>query len=95
LTNGHNSSTHLDGLNRRDRFRLYSVATMVILVAAGAVTSLDASRVNADLPTPWIGLWERVNIGVWLLWVVALAIAVAQGSPRSGVPLPRDERTTG
>jgi Protein of unknown function (DUF998) len=82
------------------RFRLYSVATMVILVAAGAVTSLDAPRVNADLPTPCIGLWERVNIGVWLLWVVALAIAllrrpVAQGSPRSGAPLPRDERTTG
>jgi hypothetical protein len=82
------------------RFRLYSVAAMVILVAAGAVTSLDAPRINADLPTPWVGVWERVNIGVWLLWVLTLATAllrrsVAHGSPPSGVPLPHDEPTTG
>jgi Protein of unknown function (DUF998) len=81
------------------RFRLYSGATMVILVAAGVVTSLDAPRINVDLPTPWVGVWERVNIGVWLLWVLVLATALlrrpgAHGSPPSGVPLPRDEPTT-
>lgn len=55
-------------------FRNYSIATMLILLAAGALTSLQAPRVNANLPTPWIGVWERINIGVWLLWVVMLAI---------------------
>jgi hypothetical protein len=25
------------------------------------------------LPTPWIGLFERINISVFLLWVVVLA----------------------
>jgi hypothetical protein len=24
-------------------------------------------------PTPMIGVWERINIGVFLLWVVILA----------------------
>lgn len=58
------------------RFRVYSVATMVILVAAGAVTSLDAPRLQANLPTPSTGVWERLNIGAWLLWVMVLAIAL-------------------
>jgi hypothetical protein len=63
------------------RFRLYSAATMVILVAAGAVTSVDAPRIQANLPTPWVGVWERVNIGVWLLWVVVLAALLLRRAP--------------
>ena len=41
-----------------------------------SVTSLDALRVQANLPTPWAGLWERINIAGLLLWVVVLAIAL-------------------
>ena len=58
------------------RFRLYSIATMVILVAFGALTGLDGPRIAANLPTPWVGIWERINIGVFLLWVVVLAITL-------------------
>ncbi len=55
------------------RFRLYSIASIVVLLAFGALTFLDAPRLQANLPTPWIGLWERINISVFLLWVVVLA----------------------
>ncbi len=58
------------------RFRLYSVATIVILLTFGALTGVDAPRIAANLPTPWIGVWERINIGVFLLWVVVLAVAL-------------------
>jgi hypothetical protein len=58
------------------RFRLYSIVTMVILVVAGALTSRDAHGVDANLPTPWVGVWERINIGAWLLWVVVLAVTL-------------------
>ena len=58
------------------RFRLYSILTIVILCAFGALTFRDAPRITANLPTPWIGLWERINIGVFLLWVAVLAIAL-------------------
>jgi hypothetical protein len=58
------------------RFRLYSIATMVILLAFGAMTGLDAPRVGANLPTPLTGVWERINIGVFLLWVVVLAVTL-------------------
>jgi hypothetical protein len=56
------------------RFRLYSIASMVILVAFGSLTFLDAPRLAANLPTPWLGVWERINLGVFLLWVAVLAI---------------------
>ena len=57
-------------------FRLYSVATIMILFVFGALTGLDSTRIGANLPTPWIGLWERITIYGFLLWVAALAIAV-------------------
>ena len=54
------------------RFRLYSIVTIVVLLVFGGLTFLEAPRLQANLPTPWIGLWERINISVFLLWVVML-----------------------
>jgi hypothetical protein len=58
------------------RFRLYSIATMVVLIAFGVLTGLDGPRIAANLPTPWVGVWERIDLGVFLLWVVVLAIVL-------------------
>ena len=54
-------------------FRTYSVLTFLVLAVFGFLTFRDAPGVSANLPTPWIGLWERINIGVFLLWVIVLA----------------------
>lgn len=58
------------------RFRMYSIGSIVILLAFGVLTGLDAPRMQANLPTPLIGVWERINIGVYLLWVIVLAVVV-------------------
>jgi hypothetical protein len=55
------------------RFRLYSIVTIVVLLVFGGLTFLEAPRLQMNLPTPWIGLWERINISVFLLWAVTLA----------------------
>ncbi|HEY9489934.1 MAG TPA: DUF998 domain-containing protein [Chryseosolibacter sp.] len=55
-------------------FRYYSIATFVVLLVFGVLTFLDAPGIAANQPTPLIGIWERINIGVFLLWVVVLAI---------------------
>lgn len=58
------------------RFRLYSIATIALLVVFGALTGLQAPRIAANLPTPLVGIWERINIGVFRICVMALAIAL-------------------
>jgi hypothetical protein len=84
------------------RFRLYSVATVVIMVASGALTGRDAPLMQANLPTPWIGVWERLNIVAFMLWMAVVAIkllcrgrfgrtdhtagASSSGFPNSGFP---------
>jgi hypothetical protein len=60
------------------RFRVYSIASLVLLFAFGALTFIDAPRIGVNLPTPWVGVWERINIGVFLLWVVVLGTALLQ-----------------
>jgi hypothetical protein len=58
------------------RFRVYSIATMVIVLACGAVTGTYASQVQADLPTPGVGVWERISIAMFMGWIVVLAAAL-------------------
>jgi len=55
-------------------FRRYSIATVLTLLVFGTLTTLDAPSVSANLPTPWIGVWERVNIAAFLLWVIVFAL---------------------
>ena len=38
--------------------------------------AFDAPKVPANLPTPYGSVWERINIGVFLIWIVVLAIVV-------------------
>jgi hypothetical protein len=55
------------------QFRIYSIATFLVLLVFGVLTFLDAPGISKNLPTPLIGVWERINIGVFLLWVIVLA----------------------
>jgi hypothetical protein len=54
-------------------FRLYSYATLAVLVGFGVLTSLAARGLSSGEPTPWIGLLERVVIGAFLSWTAVLA----------------------
>jgi hypothetical protein len=60
------------------RFRLYSIGTILVLLVSGVLTSLNAPRVEANLPTPWAGVWERINIFGYLLWIAVLAVALVR-----------------
>jgi CubicO group peptidase (beta-lactamase class C family) len=72
------------------RFRLYSAVTLAVFVVFGTLSGMDGPRIAANLPTPWVGVWERVNIGAALLWIVALALALlrrSSSSPDAGAAL--------
>src|SRR5947209_5297085 len=55
------------------KFRYYSIATFIVLLIFGALTFLDAPGIATNQPTPLIGVWERINIGIFMLWIVILA----------------------
>ncbi len=61
-------------------FRSYSLATLLVMVVFGALTSLSARGLSTAEPTPWLGVTERVNIGAFLLWVAVLALSLLRGS---------------
>ena len=58
------------------RFRLYSIGTILVLIVFGALAGFDGPQIAANLPTPWIGVTERINIFGYLLWVMVLAVAL-------------------
>lgn len=55
-------------------FRFYSIGTILILFLFGAWASMDGPRIAANLPTPWMGVKERINVYGYMLWVMVLAI---------------------
>ncbi|HAO46877.1 MAG TPA: DUF998 domain-containing protein [Chitinophagaceae bacterium] len=59
------------------RFRIYSVITLLLLAGFGLLTGLEAPAVEKNLPAPWVGIWERINIGVFMIWVIVFAIALS------------------
>jgi uncharacterized protein DUF998 len=54
-------------------FRAYSIASIVVMLAAGTATFLYAPQMATDQPTPGIGLLERINVYGYLLWIAMLA----------------------
>jgi len=60
------------------RFRLYSLATLAIVFTCGAWMGTYAPGIQANLPTPGAGVWERVDTNVFMLWIVVLAIALVR-----------------
>ena len=72
------------------RFRVYSIGTIVLLVAFGALTGTYAPSIQANLPTPWVGVWERIDISLFLLWVVVLAGALLRVQDAAAVTVHRD-----
>ena len=58
------------------RFRVYSIGTILVLVVFGTLAGLDGPRLAANLPTPWMGVYERINIYGYMLWMAVLALAL-------------------
>lgn len=57
-------------------FRIYSYATILALMVAGAWAGLDGPQLAANLPTPWLGVKERISIYSYMLWLLVLAIVL-------------------
>lgn len=57
-------------------FLIFSVLSILIMLFFGLMTGLDAPKMEANLATPWIGVWERISIGAYMLWVVVFGFVM-------------------
>lgn len=62
-------------------FRVYSAITVLALIVFGGLTTTMADALANNGPTPWQGLYERVNLMAYLLWMAVLAIALLRRGP--------------
>jgi hypothetical protein len=65
------------------RFRRYSIVSLLTMLGAGSMTATQATHVGANLPTPLNGVYERIGIGAYLLWMAVLAVALLRASGRA------------
>ena len=55
------------------RFRLYTIASILLLLTFGALMTTQSPGIQNNLPTPHVGLTERVMIAAAMLWRAVLA----------------------
>lgn len=61
------------------RFRAYSTATIALTLGFGAWSGWIGRGLAENLPTPWIGVAERICIYAYLAWIAAFAIVLLGG----------------
>ncbi len=66
-------------------FRIYSLLTLAAVVVFGGLAGSQGPRLAAGLPTPWLGLVERINIYSFMVWAIVLAIMLMRADVE---PLP-------
>lgn len=58
------------------RFRLYTIATIALVLVFGAWSGMEAPRIEAGLATPWVGVKERIFWYTYQFWFAVLALTL-------------------
>jgi hypothetical protein len=57
-------------------FRVFSFITLRLFLIFGFLTGIESDELAANLPTPMIGVWERINIAVFMIWIIGFAFVL-------------------
>jgi hypothetical protein len=55
------------------RIRIYTIISMMLLLLFGILTTTQTQHLEANLPTPLMGFWERLNQYIYFLWVIIIS----------------------
>ncbi|MGZ5285999.1 MAG: DUF998 domain-containing protein [Flavisolibacter sp.] len=69
------------------RFGIYSLISFILVLILGALTFMEAPGIANNEPTPMIGVWERINIGLFLVWVIVLALILLHHMKKGNVSM--------
>ena len=76
------------------RFRVYSLATVLILVGFGVLSAPYGAQLATGQPTPGFGIIERILIYSSLLWMAVFALALWRRAQSDGAVTARATATT-
>lgn len=57
-------------------FKIFTWICIFIFLFFGALTGMLSDDLAAGRPTPLIGIWERINIGVFMIWIAVLSFKI-------------------
>ena len=63
-------------------YRVYCIATAIVELGFGVMTGIQSASMQANLPTPWMGVWERISILAMISWVAVFAVAMLRRDAR-------------
>jgi hypothetical protein len=76
------------------RFRWFSGVTIVAMLVCGGMVGTQVPAIAQGLPTPWMGLVERVSVYAPSLWMVVLALMLmGEIEDRKGDPAAMPSRS--
>src|SRR6187431_2176932 len=73
-------------------FRFYSILTILVFIVFGVLTFVEAPNVDKNLPTPYIGLWERINIAAFMVWMIVFASILLRVKNRYSLNISNKEK---
>ena len=75
------------------RFQFYSIATILVFIVFGILTFAEAPNVDKNLPTPYIGVWERINIAAFMLWLIVFSINLLRLEKKPSLIVKKDKNS--
>ena len=73
-------------------FRFYSIITILVFIVFGVLTFIEAPNVDKNLPTPYIGLWERINIAAFMVWILVFSTILLRIEKISSISLINNDK---
>lgn len=78
----------------RERFRLYSIAELLVFMGFGAASGFAGQGIEQD-PTPWAGGFERISAHAFFVWLVTFAVLFVRHPLNGGRREPLADNTQG
>ncbi|MDO9679667.1 MAG: DUF998 domain-containing protein [Bacteroidales bacterium] len=66
-------------------FLIFSIASIIVFLVFGALAGMDGAKIAENLPTPYTGIRERINIFMYFIWVNVLAITLLRQNNFNGL----------
>ena len=74
--------------------RVYAAVSVAVMVGFNVLVAMTVGEVAGGVATPWMGLFERLGMAPWLLWLVIVSVLLTRRELATGPDANRRATTT-